>query len=200
MPAERVRFGMEVAKKLRTFISCDPEEPRVIEEVAAFQKQILSGFRHVKLVEPGAMHFTLAFLDEQEPENISRIKQALKEVRHPKIHVVLAGIQVFPATGTPRVVAAAVDSGREELSQLAGDVRSRLDSARIWYDRKPFVPHLTIARIKTAEAKLLETVFAYSDKVFGEFEISSFGLKQSVLRPSGPVYTTIEEFRLVDES
>jgi 2'-5' RNA ligase len=66
--------------------------------------------------------------------------------------------------------------------------------------QKEFDPHITLGRVKRAipsEMKDLANLMAPLSSLFvGRLNVSSFLLKQSTLTPNGPVYDTLEEFKL----
>jgi 2'-5' RNA ligase len=65
---------------------------------------------------------------------------------------------------------------------------------------KRFDPHITIGRVKRAipsEMKDLANLMAPLSTLFvGRLNVSSFQLKKSTLTPNGPIYDTLEEFKL----
>jgi 2'-5' RNA ligase len=67
-------------------------------------------------------------------------------------------------------------------------------------DKKKFDPHITLGRVKRTipnELSLLAaTIAPLSTSFVGQLNVSSFQLKKSTLTPTGPIYDTLEEFRL----
>jgi 2'-5' RNA ligase len=65
---------------------------------------------------------------------------------------------------------------------------------------KKFDPHITLGRVKrnvpTELNMLAATIAPLSTSVVGYLNVSSFQLKRSTLTPNGPIYDTLEEFRL----
>jgi 2'-5' RNA ligase len=65
---------------------------------------------------------------------------------------------------------------------------------------KRFDPHITIGRVKRAipsEMKDLANLMTPLSTLFvGRLNVSSFQLKKSTLTPNGPIYDTLEEFKL----
>ncbi|MEM0120479.1 MAG: RNA 2',3'-cyclic phosphodiesterase [Thermoprotei archaeon] len=184
---------------LRLFVACDIEDPGVIERLVGFQRSVLWGFDRLKLVEPENLHFTLAFLGEQRESELEKILHTLSKVEPVGGEVEVRGVSAFPSTSNPRVVFAEVTRGAEILTENAERVREALDGASVWYDRAPFKPHLTLARLKSADRKLASTLMLHMDDEFGVTPVSGLRLKKSELRPSGPVYTTIQEYRVKGE-
>ncbi len=65
-------------------------------------------------------------------------------------------------------------------------------------EKRPFSPHLTLARIKERVElqPLREAIAALPSLEFGAFQAAGFFLYRSTLRPTGSVYTKLAEFPL----
>lgn len=88
--------------------------------------------------KPENLHMTLAFLGERDdPDDVIR---ALRGVPCKPFRIGCGGLRLFGDT----LVLGIRDGG--ESVRLAKAVRSALDQAGIPYDRKPPVPHVTLAR------------------------------------------------------
>ncbi|RKN24291.1 RNA 2',3'-cyclic phosphodiesterase [Micromonospora musae] len=107
---------------------------------------------NVRLADPAHAHLTLAFLGEVEEARLVEVESALglaaqwfRESRDTAPRLRLGGGGRF---GANRFTILWVDvrGEVEALATLARLIRSRLRSARLPHDEKPFRPHLTIAR------------------------------------------------------
>jgi 2'-5' RNA ligase len=194
--ANTLKFA-QISRKfvLRLFVSCDIEDPNVIEKIVGFQKSVLSDMDGVKLVEPENMHFSIAFLGEQKESVLVKLTKVLERVEFSESVLELRGIRGFPSHHTPRVVVVEVGRGAEALESLARRVRELLDDASIWYDRAQFVPHMTLARLRSPSRKVAETIMLHMDDAFGEVVCGSVKLKKSELTRTGALYTTLYEVK-----
>jgi 2'-5' RNA ligase len=149
----------------------------------------------VRWVKPDVMHLTLVFLGEVPAGFVrsadERLAQALPPL--PAFRCRLAGLGAFPNPNRARVAWVGVDTGRDELVALQRTASAAL--ARIGYqpERRPFSPHLTLGRLR--EPGDVATLVA------GPFQSTEFGVERvvlfrSVLRPQGPEYTELHEYRL----
>ena len=86
----------------------------------------------------------------------------------------------------------------QSIVKLESQIRDALIEISIPYDRQNFVPHLTIARIKQLQSKkyFQSVIDKYSAFDSGLIDIDSIFLYQSILRPEGPIYKVLEEFKL----
>ncbi|HEY2031940.1 MAG TPA: RNA 2',3'-cyclic phosphodiesterase [Myxococcales bacterium] len=105
--------------------------------------------RSLSFANPAQLHFTLAFLGEQDEAALERAREAASRVKQPTFDVDIARAGAFPSLSRPRVVWLGLRQGAPELSNLAGALREELAHNRVSFDDKPFRPHLTIARLKS---------------------------------------------------
>ena len=84
------------------------------------------------------------------------------------------------------------------LAELAAATDSAAAALGVPSESRPFSPHLTLARIRSQAPlqALREAIAGLPSLEFGEFEARAFFLYQSVLQPSGSVYTKLAEFPL----
>jgi 2'-5' RNA ligase len=99
---------------------------------------------------PERWHVTLAFLGEVKAGQLHRLRPGLTELAQvtPPFELAVAGAGVFPGERRPRVLWVGLSGEVDVLSELAGGVRRAARRARIELDRKPFRPHLTVARVR----------------------------------------------------
>ena len=97
---------------------------------------------------------------------------------------------LFRSPKFPRVIWVGLDQGGENLVQLAKIVEEKLAPLGFKSD-KPFKPHATIFRIKNKTGDITDQLAKYSGVKFGNQRVSSIKFKQSVLTPSGPIYSDI---------
>ncbi|MBI2400995.1 MAG: RNA 2',3'-cyclic phosphodiesterase [Deltaproteobacteria bacterium] len=113
----------------------------------------------------------------------------------------LEGVGAFPNARAPRVIWAGIKKS-SELEKLQKNVEERLSSIGFEPEDRPFTPHLTLCRIKSAEdgralGKLLSEARPEANAAFA---VSSFAFIKSVLKPFGAEYTPIREFALTAQN
>lgn len=139
------------------------------------------------------IHLTLAFTGEMSGEAIARLSNELDEVgaqEQIQARVVASGF--FPGDRRPRVAWLGLEP-EGELRGVADAVRVILDRVGIAYDRKRFVPHLTVARLRQPWSEAERAMFRRSfEPLHGAVvRISEVVLFGSVLSPSGAAHTRI---------
>lgn len=113
----------------------------------------------------------------------------------------LEGVGAFPNGRAPRVIWVGIKKSAE-LERLQQNVEKCLVSIGFEAEDRPFTPHLTLCRIKSAEdgralGKLLSEARVEAKTAF---TVSSFAFIKSVLKPFGAEYTPIREFALTAQN
>ena len=153
----------------------------------------------VRWVRPEGMHLTLKFIGEVPEEKVAPIKRALAQAASAKpVAMAFRGLGYFPNERRPRVLWIGIEAS-ENLAELAAQLEAALEPLGIARENRPFVPHLTLGRFKSAKrlAQLQEEVAALPSTEFGRIEAGEFFLFQSKLSPKGAEYSKLERFAFV---
>jgi 2'-5' RNA ligase len=140
-------------------------------------------------------HLTVKFLGDVELLQLGDIGKAVQEEagRAPVFELALAGLTAFPPGRRPRVLAAKVSAGAEQLAELHRRLDQRLGDFGVPLENRPFHAHLTLARV--GEGRNGEGVFEelakHAEGKFGVATIEEAVLFQSELTPAGPLYTPL---------
>jgi RNA 2',3'-cyclic 3'-phosphodiesterase len=131
--------------RARLFVALDlPDEVR--EGIVEWQR----GFNDpaLRVVRPESLHMTMVFLGYHPEKAIDRIAEAALGVDAPAPSVRLEPDPVgVPRGKRPRLFA--IDAPSEAAVKLQGEVERRLVEARFYEpEKRPFWPHLTVARVK----------------------------------------------------
>jgi 2'-5' RNA ligase len=144
------------------------------------------------------LHLTTKFIGEWPEDRLEEIHTALRGLtERAAIPVQVRGLGFFPNARAPRVFWAGVEVPGS-LAELARDTERALARLGVPEERRPYSPHLTLARIKEPVPlnSLHQALGKLPSTEFGAFTADRFRLYQSVLRPSGAVYTRLAEFVL----
>ncbi len=149
----------------------------------------------VKWIDSRQAHFTLFFLGEQPPELVSRLSPLLRNVaaRQAGFQLTLGGGGVFPSWKAPRVLWLGVEDGKSDLVALAQQVGTACQQAGLPGPDRPFVPHLTLGRVKAPGARFKRELLEQG--VHGTMPVVAFTLMESKLTPQGPLYREVELYR-----
>lgn len=103
----------------------------------------------VTWVKPAALHMTLRFLGETEDAEAARVVEALTPpIAVAPFDVEWRGLGAFPSQRHPRALWMGVVRGAAQLGAVEAEVAQRLGT--VDPEARPFLPHLTIGRIKMA--------------------------------------------------
>ena len=183
----------------RIFIAV-PLDPALRNAVGALERQLEAVGVALRWIKPENLHFTLRFLGQISPAQLSRARRAARETAEgtETFRIRLAGLGVFPSVRRPQVVWAGVTEGEERLRDLARRLDDTLARQRFPKEPRSFQAHLTLARIKgPGQLPSLEAAMASLEGVeVGEQAVSSLVVMESLLRPSGALYVPVEEVPL----
>ena len=180
---------------MRLFIGIEiPSELK--EEIFKIQKDLKK--LNIKLVEKENFHICLKFLGEVNESLVQEIYSVLENITLSKnaFEVSLKGVGVFPNISNPRVVWVGVES--DEILNLAEEIDFNLSKLGFEKEKRKFVPHLTLGRLRDKKGKQIIKEFLDKYKNLKmKFYVDKITLFKSKLSPKGPTYKKIKEFHLV---
>ena len=174
---------------MRAFVAVEIQDDVILDAIAKIQSDC-----NIKAtpVNKKNMHFTLLFLGEISEETAENVKKALGTISFKKIEVGFTHVGAFPNPRSPRVIWIGVDEqSSRQLVELALQVEKKLGPLGFKPD-KPFKPHLTIFRIKNRIDDISGIIEKFKKVDLGKYTMTELKLKQSVLTPSGPVYSDLQ--------
>ncbi|MFI5177165.1 MAG: RNA 2',3'-cyclic phosphodiesterase [Vicinamibacterales bacterium] len=137
---------------MRLFLAVDPDEAareRLDALRTSLEQAAGEASSALRWVTAAVAHITLHFLGEVDRARLERLVAALgSAVPSMPFDVALGAPEVFPVSGPPRVVWMAVERGRTELAALHRETGARLEQAGFAVERRPYTPHLTLARVR----------------------------------------------------
>jgi RNA 2',3'-cyclic 3'-phosphodiesterase len=183
--------------RARLFVALDlPEEVR--EGLVAWQRRALTD-PALRPVKPESLHMTLVFLGYHPEKQIERIAEAALGVDIPAPQVKLEPEPIgVPRGNRPRLFA--LDAPSEGAVGLQTRVERRLVEARFYEpEKRPFWPHLTVARVKRAKrgsqkpAVVENSPGPLPERILRPETYVRLVLFRSHLRPQGAEYIPIAE-------
>ncbi|PIE72312.1 MAG: RNA 2',3'-cyclic phosphodiesterase [Deltaproteobacteria bacterium] len=175
--------------KKRLFVAIDLPEP-----VKERLKPLCWGLPGARWTDMHQLHLTLCFIGEVEGVVYLDVRQALGDIRFSSFSMQLDGLGFFPPRGRPQVVWAGV-APCERLKTLREKIYNRLLAEGVSLEKRKFVPHITLARLKNTPPKraglfLEEYGLFYSEP----FTVKRFLLYSSVLGRKGARHTVEQEY------
>lgn len=196
-------------QQLRLFVAV--ELPEIIRsDLGKLQDRLRIGTQftgaHPTWVTAHNLHMTLAFLGNQPQEHVRLVADTMERVGRMSspFKLRLKGLELFPNPKAPKVLSIEVQGQVAKLLSLQGNLSSLLQHNGFNLEARPFRPHLTLARIKSAKgvAGLRDLVRSHSRIEAREFVVSEIVLFQSTLNTNGPVYEALvrQPFTLSEEA
>src|SRR4029077_5333278 len=183
---------------MRLFVALEiPSEVR--ENLTDLIKTLRAISPQTRWVRTENLHVTLKFIGEIPEVKLAVIREALAGVRRVQgVMLEFRGLGFFPDEKRPRVFWAGI-AASTNLRALADDIEKATESVGISRERRPFSPHLTLARFESQRIsdKLRSAIQENAAREFGSLRRSRFHLMESKLKSSGAEYTTVESFSFV---
>lgn len=171
-----------------------PVSEEVKQKIKPILKQLNETGAQLNLVPLENLHFTVKFLGEAEESKIAEIKEKLQEIAktNKPFKVKLKSVGVFPSKKFIRVVWIGTES--PEMISLIKQTEAALSYIRK-NEYKEEVPHLTLARVRMPNQKLLD--FLDKTKFEEEMDVKEMILFESKLSNKGTVYEAVSKFKLM---
>jgi 2'-5' RNA ligase len=169
-----------------------PEDER--GRLADWRDAAVAGRSDLRPVAPASLHLTLVFLGYRPEKEVPAIGEAVTGAATGLEPALLRPVEVVGVPPRrPRLFALDLEDDGGRASAVQAAVSDALEAARFYRpEKRPFWPHLTLARVKRdARAAPLEV-----EPPAGAFEAREVTLYQSLLSPRGARYEPLIKVRL----
>lgn len=150
----------------------------------------------IRWVKPDAIHITLKFLGDITVSQQRITEEVLSGICSLTVPFTLSvrGIGVFPGKKHPQVLWAGIRDDGCVLTEFVDRIDHALSCEGFKKEKRAFVPHITIARIKWIRENdvFCEKVERLAESSFAELSVSVVSLMKSELRTDGAVYTHLK--------
>ena len=174
---------------LRLFIAIDL--PLDVREALCGLPPAARGVRPVKVEN---IHLTLHFIGQAEPQPVIEALSAVAAACVP-FEMRLSGVGFFRGRNRSSVLWAGVERALE-LVRLHSELGTTLERLEIAVDKRPFQPHITIARGERVQTEDLRDFVDYHADFAATVPVDSFVLYSSELTKTGPIYTAERRYPL----
>jgi len=184
---------------LRLFLAFDlPEAHR--EELRSRSKRLARELPAARWVATENLHLTLVFLGDTAPSQVPGLVAALEPAfgAGRPLELSVGGGGTFPPGRAARVAWVGIEGPPELLAVQRQVARAATETLGLAPEKKPFHPHVTLARPRRPWNRRSAERFAEAfDGSIGEpFVVESGVLYESELTSRGAVYSALERFRL----
>jgi 2'-5' RNA ligase len=174
----------------RLFVAVRP--PRQIREILLGAMGGISGARWQS---DDQLHLTLRFIGKVDRHGAGDVHAALGAIHQARFEVALSGVGAFEKNGTPDAVWAGV-TPQEPLKELHKKIDAALGRVGIAPERRAFVPHFTLARLKPTSGSVGNFLEQAGPLSSSPFTVDAFVLFESDLTNERAVYTVIDRYPL----
>jgi RNA 2',3'-cyclic 3'-phosphodiesterase len=181
------------SKRLFIAVKIVPEK-RLASLISEFHAALAK--ERISWTNPANLHITLAFLGNTETGKIASIKEMLGEKFSGagSFSLTMKGTGLFGKKNDPRVIWVGLDK-YTALEEIYLSVTEGLHDLDVDIKERSFSPHLTIGRIKsiTGMDTLAALISRHRDQYLQTIQVDRIILYESLLLPSGPLYTPLAE-------
>jgi len=190
-------------ERIRSFIAIELSED-LRSRLAALRNELeRAEHSFVRWADPEGIHLTLKFLGNIPLRQVGEINGAMDGAVQgiPPFRLEISGLGGFPNLGQPRVLWIGIRGETQMLSRLQHSIDSALISLGFAKEERPFVPHLTLARLRQGafpEERKSFGNLARSVHFEGGYPINAeaVSLMRSQLTPCGAIYTRLSATKL----
>lgn len=189
-------------EKKRTFIAVRFSDQVIsaLDNLQARLKAAVGSRAKVKWVAPKNIHLTLQFLGDVGVEVLEEMAGLLQVAfsDYSPFEVKLYGLGAFPSPKKPRVVWVGMQAGVLEFKAVSDAVHQVTQDFGFKREKRPFRPHVTLGRVRNPgiSSDISMALQKTEEAGAGSCQIDMVHLVASELRPTGPVYTTLDSFPL----
>ena len=180
--------------RLFTGIAAPPEINSSLDEFVRRLKPLA----RIRWSPASNFHITTKFIGAWTEERLEQLKAALAAMpRAGGFRILIRGFGFYPNPRNARIFWTGIEAGGQ-LTELAARTDAVCGGLGIAVEKKPYSPHLTLARIDDPKglAPLQNALARETEIEFGEFNARSFHLYLSKPGRGGSVYTFLAEFPL----
>ncbi|HEX4206497.1 MAG TPA: RNA 2',3'-cyclic phosphodiesterase [Ktedonobacteraceae bacterium] len=188
----------------RTFIALEMNEA-LQRHLDGVIRQVARALPAIRWVDPAGIHLTLAFLGELTDGELGGVKHAVAAAakQAQPFSYRLSRLGTFGSTRQPRVVWMGIEESSGALQRVHHVLNRELTNRGFAVDKRPFSPHLTLARIKAplqpeALQQLQQLISGPQHGLVSStsYHVQHIDVMKSELQPSGACYSCLQAYEL----
>jgi RNA 2',3'-cyclic 3'-phosphodiesterase len=204
--------------RIRLFVALNLPDA-FLDRLVAWQEEAFADRRDLRLPSRYSLHITLVFLGYQAEKEVERIAELSFAEPSPPFSLRAEDITEVPPR-RPRLYAVGMEDKDGSLGRFQSGIAERLQKAGLYEpEKRPFWPHLTIARFKQTErhrtaagprgrpgrvsggsSEPAGPLPEFPDELSEPFEAARLTLYKSTLKPQGAEYEPLAKMDLGAET
>ncbi len=185
----------------RLFIALPVDDEKQIKNIEHTYDNLKKYDSFLKIVPKQNFHITVKFLGSVKSDIAESLRTSFLTLNHlKKIEYRIENIGAFPSHNNPSVIWAGLKCEDKSLYEIIHAVESLTSTFGFTVEKRKFVPHLTLARVKK-ECNVSSEFKEYLKDELSLPIIKTFFrelvLFESILKNTGPEYRKIEVINLI---
>ena len=187
-------------KLLRTFVGITaPSEVRNIKQMLISTME--NDKADIRWVKHYSLHLTVKFLGYTPEDDIATLCSDIDNLvkKHNPFNLSITGTGCFPNTMKPSVLYLDVSGDHKPLSLIVNEAEELFSNRGYPKMKDPFIPHITIARIKYPQ-KFTPDITSFLNSSYDgiDFPVNHLQFFSSEILPEGIFYNLLGTFPLSD--
>ena len=187
-------------KLLRTFVGITAPS-----EVGNIKQMLISTMENdkadIRWVKHSNLHLTVKFLGYTPEDDITSLCSDIDNLvkKHNPFNLSVSGTGCFPNTMKPSVLYLDVSGDHKPLSLIVNEAEELFSNRGYPKMKDPFIPHITIARIKYPQ-KFTPDITSFLNSSYDgiDFPVNHLQFFSSEILPEGVFYNLLGTFPLAD--
>ena len=180
---------------IRSFIAIDvPKE--IKNKIAKIQMELQPILPKISWVTPPNIHLTLKFLGDVASNQIPSITGTIRHTVQNQVpfNIKLSSISAFKNFSHPTVLWIGISTDPTPIVKLAENLNSSLNCFGFPQESRKFIPHLTIARIRSniSLTKFASHFDAYNNINHTPIPVKQISLIKSKITSEGAIYKKLQ--------
>ncbi|MFA5808781.1 MAG: RNA 2',3'-cyclic phosphodiesterase [Thermoleophilia bacterium] len=185
--------GGQREPSFRLFFAVDIPE-NAVNGLVLWQREFLTSERMLRITPAGQLHITLVFLGQMGEKERDIALDRLEAINdRSAIEATATGIVGLPHGRSPRVIAAEIDEPACRLETIHNELVAGLEEKALYKrEKRPFSPHVTIARVRGGGHLELSEIHPGPVK----FTAVRITLYNSILKANGAEHVALKSVQL----
>ena len=174
-----------------------PIESDDMSQLIEIQTYLSEYKEHLNIVPVKNYHITMGFLGDCTDAKSDEILKNISSIKIPDANIPfsITGLGAFPALNKANTLWAGIKTDMNIINELQDNVKIFSSNMGLTIEKKEFIPHLTLARVKrkkNPDNSLIKFFEKNKETPYVESFLTRFVLYSSKLTPDGPIYTEIK--------
>ena len=164
-------------------------------EIRRLLLSVMQGVEGARWQDDDQLHLTLRFIGEVDRHQAGDIAAVLDRITASPLTLAINGVGSFDTRGRIDTIWAGVRP-HDALKALHRKIDRTIQAAGIEPDRRAYLPHVTLARLKRPELAVQRYLEEHAGLASADFSVDWFGLFESQLGHEGATYSLVQRYRL----